>query len=168
MVVAQALHHGRRDSLLDFDPCGKALAPPGAVTIPPVSRRRPTGQRPGCMTRSPDVGLPKPSGVQKGRLRRLPDAEPAIWPRCVERWAQGPPWWAVTVKHRIGIDDQVFLRPNSWPSWTPWLPPRRRFQRPNGPQGWLSGLEIQSRTARFRRWRRLVHRLKARTRPELL
>jgi tRNA-dihydrouridine synthase A len=105
MVVAQALRHGRRDTLLDFD----AIEHPIALQL--------GGDDPQLLSESArlaaewgydeinlNVGCPS-ERVRKGRFGACLMAEPLQVARCVEAMAAATPL-PVTVKHRIGIDER--------------------------------------------------------------
>ena len=105
MVVAQALHHGRRERLLDFDPLEKPLV------------LQLGGDDPQLLAESTrlaaawnydevnlNVGCPS-AKVQQGRFGACLMADPERVARCVEAMAAASPL-PVTVKHRIGIDER--------------------------------------------------------------
>jgi len=163
MVVAQALHHGRRDTLLDFDPCEKPLAlqvgGDDPVLLAEAARLAAAW---GYDEVNLNVGCPS-ERVQKGRFGACLMAEPAHLARCVEAMASGP--LPVTVKHRIGIDDR-----DSYPELLHFVDSlaaagAARFSV-HARKAWLSGLDPkQNRTVPPLRYD-LVHRLK-RERPGL-
>ncbi|WP_254939967.1 tRNA dihydrouridine(20/20a) synthase DusA [Cyanobium sp. Morenito 9A2] len=103
MVVAQALHHGRRPMLLAFDPSEKPLA------------LQVGGDDPALLAQAArlaaewnydeinlNVGCPSEK-VQKGRFGACLMADPDRVAHCVAAMAAAGPL-PVTVKHRIGID----------------------------------------------------------------
>ncbi|NQV11014.1 MAG: tRNA dihydrouridine(20/20a) synthase DusA [Cyanobacteria bacterium] len=164
MVVAQALHHGRRDSLLDFDPCEKPLALQVGGDDPRLlAEAAQLAAAWGYDEINLNVGCPS-ERVQKGRFGACLMAEPAHLARCVEAMAQGP--LPVTVKHRIGIDDQ-----DSYAELLAFVDTLAsagvaRFSV-HARKAWLSGLDPkQNRTIPPLRYD-LVHRLK-RERPDFL
>ncbi len=164
MVVAQALHHGRRETLLAFDPSEKPLA------------LQVGGDDPALLAQAArlaaewnydeinlNLGCPSEK-VQKGRFGACLMAQPERVAQCVEAMAAAGPL-PVTVKHRIGIDvldsfeallsfvDQVAAAGAS------------RFSV-HARKAWLSGLDPkQNRTIPPLR-PELVHQLKQ-ERPEL-
>ncbi len=103
MVVAQALHHGRRETLLDFDPCEKPLALQVGGDDPLLlAEAARLAAAWGYDELNINVGCPSEK-VQKGRFGACLMAEPERVARCVEAMANAGPL-PVTVKHRIGID----------------------------------------------------------------
>jgi tRNA-dihydrouridine synthase A len=164
MVVAQALHHGRRDSLLDFDLCEKPLAlqvgGDDPVLLAEAARLAAAW---GYDEINLNVGCPS-ERVQKGRFGACLMAEPAHLARCVEAMAAASSL-PVTVKHRIGID-----RRDSYAELLQFVDTLAaagavRFSV-HARKAWLSGLDPkQNRTIPPLRYD-LVHRLK-RDRPGL-
>ena len=105
MVVAQALHHGRRETLLGFDPLEKPIALQLGGDDPALlAEAAELAERWGYDEINLNVGCPSPK-VKKGRFGACLMAEPQQVARCVEamRAACQLP---VTVKHRIGIDER--------------------------------------------------------------
>ena len=105
MVVAQALHHGRQDTLLGFDPLEKPIALQLGGDDPALlAEAAELAERWGYDEINLNVGCPSPK-VKKGRFGACLMAEPQQVARCVEAMgaACGLP---VTVKHRIGIDER--------------------------------------------------------------
>jgi tRNA-dihydrouridine synthase A len=164
MVVAQALRHGRRETLLGFDPIEKPLA------------LQVGGDDPALLAEAArlaadwnfdeinlNVGCPSEK-VQKGRFGACLMAEPDRVAHCVEAMATAGPL-PVTVKHRIGIDER-----DSFEELLAFVDPVAaagavRFSV-HARKAWLTGLDPkQNRTIPPLR-ADLVHRLKQ-ERPEL-
>ncbi len=158
MVVAQALHHGRREVLLGFDPCEKPLA------------LQVGGDDPALLAEAArlaadwdydeinlNVGCPSEK-VQRGRFGACLMADPDRVARCVAAMAAAGPL-PVTVKHRIGIDER-----DSYDELLAFVDTvaaagARRFSV-HARKAWLSGLDPkQNRTIPPLR-HDLVHRLK--------
>jgi tRNA-dihydrouridine synthase A len=105
MVVAQALHYGRRDTLLDFDPQEHPLALQLGGDDPALlAESALLAAAWGYDEINLNVGCPSPK-VQQGRFGACLMADPDRVARCVEAMASASPL-PVTVKHRIGIDEQ--------------------------------------------------------------
>jgi tRNA-dihydrouridine synthase A len=105
MVVAQALHHGRRERLLDFDPSEKPLALQVGGDDPALlAEAAGLAAAWGYDEINLNVGCPSEK-VQKGRFGACLMADPEQVARCVEAMAAASPL-PVTVKHRIGIDER--------------------------------------------------------------
>ena len=104
MVVAQALHHGRRDRLLDFDPLEHPLALQVGGDDPDLLAEAARFAHDwGYDELNLNVGCPSPR-VQQGNFGACLMADPARVARCIAAMAAAAPL-PVTVKHRIGIDD---------------------------------------------------------------
>lgn len=103
MVVAQALHHGRRETLLNFDPSEKPLAlqvgGDDPVLLAEAARLAADWNYDEINL---NLGCPSEK-VQKGRFGACLMAEPERVAQCVAAMAAAGPL-PVTVKHRIGID----------------------------------------------------------------
>ena len=105
MVVAQALHHGRRETLLGFDPLEKPIALQLGGDDPALlAEAAELAERWGYDEINLNVGCPSPK-VKKGRFGACLMAEPQQVARCVEAMRAGCQL-PVTVKHRIGIDER--------------------------------------------------------------
>ncbi len=105
MVVAQALHHGRRDRLLDFDPLEHPLALQVGGDDPQLlAEAARLAHDWGYDEINLNVGCPSPR-VQQGNFGACLMADPPQVARCVAAMAAAAPL-PVTVKHRIGIDDR--------------------------------------------------------------
>ena len=164
MVVAQALHHGRRDNLLDFDPSEKPLAlqvgGDDPVLLAEAAR---LAEAWGYDEVNLNVGCPS-ERVQKGRFGACLMAEPAHLARCIEAMAAASSL-PVTVKHRIGIDARDSYGELLHFVDTLAAAGAARFSV-HARKAWLSGLDPkQNRTIPPLRYD-LVHRLK-RDRPDL-
>jgi tRNA-dihydrouridine synthase A len=115
MVVAQALHHARRqpgaaepggrlERLIGFDPQEKPLALQVGGDDPVLlAEAAQLAADWGYDEINLNVGCPSEK-VQKGRFGACLMADPPRVARCVEAMAQASPL-PVTVKHRIGIDE---------------------------------------------------------------
>ncbi len=163
MVVAQALHHGHRATLLDFDPCEKPLALQVGGDDPLLlaeAARLAADWRYDEINLN--VGCPSEK-VRQGRFGACLMAEPGRVARCVEALASaGLP---VTVKHRIGIDEQDSYEELLAFVDTVATAGAARFSV-HARKAWLTGLDPkQNRTVPPLR-HDLVHRLK-RDRPQL-
>jgi tRNA-dihydrouridine synthase A len=105
MVVAQALHHGRRERLLDFDPLEKPLVLQLGGDDPQLLAEA-AGLAAAWNYDEVNLNVGCPSAkVQQGRFGACLMADPARVARCVEAMAAASPL-PVTVKHRIGIDER--------------------------------------------------------------
>lgn len=105
MVVAQALHHGRRERLLDFDPLEKPLVLQLGGDDPQLLAEA-AGLAADWNYDEVNLNVGCPSAkVQQGRFGACLMADPARVARCVEAMAAASPL-PVTVKHRIGIDER--------------------------------------------------------------
>ena len=105
MVVAQALHHGRREVLLGFDPEEKPIALQLGGDEPKLlAEAAELAQLWGYDEVNLNVGCPSPK-VKQGRFGACLMAKPQQVADCVAamRAACDLP---ITVKHRIGIDKQ--------------------------------------------------------------
>ena len=105
MVVAQALHHGRREVLLGFDPEEKPIALQLGGDEPKLlAEAAELAQLWGYDEVNLNVGCPSPK-VKQGRFGACLMAKPQQVADCVAamRAACNLP---ITVKHRIGIDKQ--------------------------------------------------------------
>ena len=104
MVVAQALHHGDKSKLLNFDPIEKPLVLQLGGDDPELLAAAAQWAKTwGYSEVNLNVGCPS-AKVQQGRFGACLMADPERVARCVEAMAasSGLP---VTVKHRIGIDN---------------------------------------------------------------
>jgi tRNA-dihydrouridine synthase A len=116
MVVAQALHHARRQSgasepggrlerLIGFEACERPLALQVGGDDPALlAEAAQLAADWGYDEINLNVGCPSEK-VRKGRFGACLMAEPAQVARCVAAMASASPL-PVTVKHRIGIDDR--------------------------------------------------------------
>ena len=176
MVVAQALHHARRDPgaeqpggrlerLIGFDPSERPLALQVGGDDPALlADAARLAADWGYSEINLNVGCPSEK-VQKGRFGACLMAAPDHVARCVEAMAAASPL-PVTVKHRIGIDER-----DSYPELLAFVDTLAaagcsRFSV-HARKAWLKGLDPkQNRTIPPLRhdW---VHRLKA-ERPSLL
>jgi len=105
MVVAQALHHGQRGRLLDFDPQERPLALQVGGDDPQLlTEAAQLAFEWGYDEINLNVGCPSPR-VQQGNFGACLMADPERVARCVAAMAAAAPL-PVTVKHRIGIDDR--------------------------------------------------------------
>lgn len=105
MVVAQALHHGRRERLLDFDPLEKPLVLQLGGDDPQLLAEA-AGLAAAWNYDEVNLNVGCPSAkVQQGRFGACLMADPQRVARCVEAMAAASPL-PVTVKHRIGIDER--------------------------------------------------------------
>ena len=105
MMTAQAVHHGDRDRLLGFDPREQPLALQlGGSDAKLLAEAAHIGEDFGYCEINLNVGCPS-DRVQEGSFGACLMAEPALVGDCVGAMAAavGLP---VTVKCRIGIDDQ--------------------------------------------------------------
>ena len=175
MVVAQALHHARRqpgadlpggrlERLIGFDPCERPLALQVGGDDPALlADATRLAADWGYDEINLNVGCPSEK-VQKGRFGACLMAEPHRVGRCVAAMAAASPL-PVTVKHRIGIDDR-----DSYPELLAFVDTLanagcQRFAV-HARKAWLEGLDPkQNRTIPPLRYD-LVHRLKA-ERPQL-
>ena len=175
MVVAQALHHARRqpgasqpggrlERLIGFDPCEHPLALQVGGDDPALlaDAARLAGDW-GYDEINLNVGCPSEK-VQRGRFGACLMAEPEQVARCVAAMAAASAL-PVTVKHRIGINDQ-----DSYAQLLAFVDTVaeagcQRFAV-HARKAWLEGLDPkQNRTVPPLRYD-LVHRLKA-DRPQL-
>jgi tRNA-dihydrouridine synthase A len=105
MVTAQAIRHGDRDRLLGFDPREMPVALQLGGSEPELlSEAARIGEDYGYSEINLNIGCPS-DRVQHGRFGACLMAEPALVARCweaMQRAVRVP----VTVKCRIGIDDQ--------------------------------------------------------------
>ncbi len=175
MVVAQALHHARRqpgaaeaggrlERLIGFDPCERPLAlqvgGDDPVLLADATRLAADW---GYDEINLNVGCPSEK-VQKGRFGACLMADPGQVARCVTAMAAASSL-PVTVKHRIGIDER-----DSYPELLAFVDTLadagcQRFAV-HARKAWLEGLDPkQNRTIPPLRYD-LVHRLKA-ERPQL-
>ena len=105
MITAPAVIHGKREKLIGFDPAEQPVALQlGGSDPAQLAQAARIGEDFGYSEINLNVGCPS-DRVQSGRFGACLMAEPALVARCVEamRAAVGVP---VTVKCRIGIDDQ--------------------------------------------------------------
>ena len=105
MITAPAVIHGKREKLIGFDPAEQPVALQlGGSDPAQLAQAARIGEEFGYVEINLNVGCPS-DRVQSGRFGACLMAEPALVARCVEamRAAVGVP---VTVKCRIGIDDQ--------------------------------------------------------------
>ncbi len=175
MVVAQALHHarqpadanqpgGRLERLLGFDPIEHPIALQVGGDDPTLlAEATQLAADWGYDEINLNVGCPSEK-VQKGRFGACLMADPEQVARCVEAMVAASPL-AVTVKHRIGIDDR-----DSYPELLQFVDTvaaagAQRFAV-HARKAWLEGLDAkQNRTIPPLRYD-LVHQLK-RDRPQL-
>ena len=175
MVVAQALHHarqqtdasqpgGRLERLLGFDPIEHPLALQVGGDDPALlAEATQLAADWGYDEINLNVGCPSEK-VQKGRFGACLMADPDQVARCVAAMVAASPL-AVTVKHRIGIDDR-----DSYPELLNFVDTvaaagAQRFAV-HARKAWLEGLDAkQNRTIPPLRYD-LVHQLK-RDRPQL-
>jgi tRNA-dihydrouridine synthase A len=175
MVVAQALHHARREPgssqsdgrlerLLGFDPIEKPLALQVGGDDPTLlAEAAQLAADWGYDEINLNVGCPSEK-VQKGRFGACLMADPAQVARCVAAMAAAGPL-PVTVKHRIGIDQH-----DSYPELLAFVDTvaaagARRFAV-HARKAWLDGLDPkQNRTIPPLRYG-VVHQLKL-DRPDL-
>ena len=175
MVVAQALHHarqqtdarqpgGRLERLLGFDPIEHPLALQVGGDDPALlAEATQLAADWGYDEINLNVGCPSEK-VQKGRFGACLMADPDQVARCVAAMVAASPL-AVTVKHRIGIDDR-----DSYPELLGFVDTvaaagAQRFAV-HARKAWLEGLDAkQNRTIPPLRYD-LVHQLK-RDRPQL-
>ncbi len=175
MVVAQALHHARRESgahrpggrlerLIGFDPCERPLALQVGGDDPALlAEAARLGADWGYDEINLNVGCPSEK-VRKGRFGACLMADPEQVARCVAAMATASNL-PVTVKHRIGIDDR-----DSYEELLAFVDTLasagcQRFAV-HARKAWLEGLDPkQNRTIPPLR-HDLVHRLKA-DRPQL-
>ena len=175
MVVAQALHHARRqpgagqpggrlERLIGFDPCERPLALQVGGDDPALlADATRLAADWGYDEINLNVGCPSEK-VQKGRFGACLMAEPHRVARCVASMAAAS-CLPVTVKHRIGIDDR-----DSYAELLAFVDTLadagcQRFAV-HARKAWLEGLDPkQNRTIPPLRYD-LVHRLKA-ERPQL-
>ncbi len=105
MVVAQALHYGHRRRLLDYDPIEHPLALQVGGDDPLLlAEAARMGEVWGYDELNLNLGCPS-ERVQAGRFGACLMAEPDHVARCIEAMATSTSL-PVTVKHRLGIDDQ--------------------------------------------------------------
>ena len=105
MVVAQALHHGRADALLGFDLDEKPIALQLGGDDPRLlAKAAELAQRWGYDEVNLNVGSPSPK-VKQGRFGACLMAQPHRVAECVAAMGEACTL-PITVKHRIGIDDQ--------------------------------------------------------------
>ena len=105
MVVAQALHHGRCEVLLGFDPEEKPIALQLGGDEPKLlAEAAELAQRWGYDEVNLNVGCPSPK-VKQGRFGACLMAKPQQVADCVAAM-QAACDLPITVKHRIGIDKQ--------------------------------------------------------------
>ncbi|MXZ83686.1 MAG: tRNA dihydrouridine(20/20a) synthase DusA [Synechococcus sp. SB0666_bin_14] len=105
MVVAQALHYGRRQRLLDYDPVERPLALQVGGDDPLLlAEAARMGEVWGYDELNLNLGCPS-ERVQAGRFGACLMAEPDQVARCIEAMATSSSL-PVTVKHRLGIDHQ--------------------------------------------------------------
>jgi tRNA-dihydrouridine synthase A len=170
MVVAQALHHARREPgaerpggrlerLIGFDPCERPLALQVGGDDPDLlADAARLAADWGYDEINLNVGCPSEK-VQKGRFGACLMAEPEQVARCVAAMAAASPL-PVTVKHRIGIDGR-----DSYAELLAFVDTLasagcQRFAV-HARKAWLEGLDPkQNRTIPPLRYD-LVHRLKA-------
>lgn len=105
MVVAQALHHGHKQRLLDYDPVERPLALQVGGDDPLLlAEAARMAEVWGYDEINLNLGCPS-ERVQAGRFGACLMAEPDHVARCIEAMATSSSL-PVTVKHRLGIDDQ--------------------------------------------------------------
>jgi tRNA-dihydrouridine synthase A len=176
MVVAQALHHARRqpgasepggrlERLIGFDPCERPLALQLGGDDPDLlAEAARLAADWGYDEVNLNVGCPSEK-VRKGRFGACLMADPNQVARCVAAMAAASPL-PVTVKHRIGIDDRDSYAELLAFVDTVAAAGSQRFAV-HARKAWLEGLDPkQNRTIPPLR-HDLVHQLKA-DRPELV
>ena len=105
MVVAKALHHGRREVLLGFDPAEKPIALQLGGDEPDLlAEAAAMAQDWGYDEVNLNVGCPSPK-VKQGRFGACLMADPQRVAECIAAMASACNL-PVTVKHRIGIDER--------------------------------------------------------------
>jgi tRNA-dihydrouridine synthase A len=105
MVTAQAVHHGNRHRLLGFDACEQPVALQLGGSNPALlAEAARIGEDYGYAEINLNVGCPS-DRVQEGRFGACLMAEPALVSDCIGAMAAAV-HVPVTVKCRIGIDDQ--------------------------------------------------------------
>ena len=105
MVTAAAIHHGDRQSLLGFDPAEQPVALQIGGSDPALlAEAAKIGEDFGYAEINLNVGCPS-DRVQEGRFGACLMAEPHLVAECVTAMRQAVTI-PVTVKCRIGIDDQ--------------------------------------------------------------
>jgi len=105
MVTAAAIIHGDRDRLIGFDPAEQPVALQlGGSDPQDLAMAASVGEQFGYSEINLNVGCPS-DRVQSGRFGACLMAEPALVARCVEAMMKAVDL-PVTVKCRIGIDDQ--------------------------------------------------------------
>jgi tRNA-dihydrouridine synthase A len=109
MVTTGAVLHGRRDALLDFAPDEHPLALQlGGDDPASLTRCGEIAQSWGYDEVNLNVGCPS-DRVQRGRFGACLMLEPQRVARCVEA-LRGATTLPITVKHRIGVDEQDGFR----------------------------------------------------------
>jgi tRNA-dihydrouridine synthase A len=107
MVVADAVIHGPRDRLLSFDPIEHPIALQLGGSDPDKLRQACIiGAGYGYDEINLNVGCPS-DRVQSGRFGACLMAEPALVAECFKAMVDGAGDATVTVKCRLGIDDQI-------------------------------------------------------------
>lgn len=107
MVVADAVIHGPRDRLLSFDPIEHPIALQLGGSDPDKLRQACIiGASYGYDEINLNVGCPS-DRVQSGRFGACLMAEPALVAECFKGMVDGAGDATVTVKCRLGIDDQI-------------------------------------------------------------
>jgi len=107
MVVADAVIHGPRDRLLGFDPIEHPIALQLGGSDPEKLRQASEiGAGYGYDEINLNVGCPS-DRVQSGRFGACLMAEPELVADCFKAMADGAGDAVVTVKCRLGIDDQI-------------------------------------------------------------
>jgi tRNA-dihydrouridine synthase A len=105
MVTAEAILHGDRERLLGFDPAEHPVALQlGGSDTDKLAEAARIGADRGYVEINLNVGCPS-DRVQSGRFGACLMDEPGLVARCIEAMAGAVPV-PVTVKCRIGIDDQ--------------------------------------------------------------
>ena len=105
MVVAQALHHGNRQRLLDYDPMERPLVLQVGGDDPLLlAEAARMAEAWGYDELNLNLGCPS-ERVQAGRFGACLMAEPDHVARCIEAMATSSSL-PFTVKHRLGIDHQ--------------------------------------------------------------
>ncbi len=105
MVTTGAILYGGRDKLLAFDPTENPIALQlGGSDPKALAECAKIGEDYGYDEINLNVGCPS-DRVQSGRIGACLMAEPELVAECLSAMKQTT-WLPVTVKHRIGIDDQ--------------------------------------------------------------
>jgi tRNA-dihydrouridine synthase A len=107
MITADAVIHGRRDRLLGFKGCaGPVALQLGGSDPARLAEATAIGAAYGYVEVNLNVGCPS-DRVQEGRFGACLMREPALVAECLSAMAGAAPAGVeVTVKHRLGVDDQ--------------------------------------------------------------